>query len=291
MTEYRAKDTFFSKSRSLNCNGKLLNLSTPRIMGILNITSDSFYDGGKYINVEDAVNRVRQMIAEGADIIDIGAASSKPGAELSKPQDEIDRLSPVLEQIRNEFPNIIISLDTYHAQVAREMIEKYSVDIINDISAGEIDPDMFSTVAKLGVPYIIMHMLGVPGNMQENPEYQNITDEIVQYFSEKLYKLRKKGVADVLIDPGFGFGKTNEHNYELLSHTDAFQLFEVPIVAGVSRKSMIYKLLDSTSEDSLNGTTAVHMVLLQKGVQILRVHDVKEAREAVKIYLESLKKA
>jgi dihydropteroate synthase len=291
MTEYRAKDTFFSKNRSLNCNGKLLNLSTPRIMGILNITSDSFYDGGKYTNVDDALNRVRQMIEEGADIIDIGAASSRPGAELSKVDEEIDRLSPVLEQIRNEFPNIIISVDTYHAKVARGLIEKFSVDIINDISAGEIDPDMCNTVTSLGVPYIIMHMQGVPGNMQKNPEYQNITDEIVQYFSEKIHKLRKKGVADVLIDPGFGFGKTHEHNYELLSHTEAFQMFELPIVAGVSRKSMIYKLLDSTSEESLNGTTAVHMLLLQKGVQILRVHDVKEAREVVKIYLESLKKA
>jgi dihydropteroate synthase len=260
-------------------------------MGILNITSDSFYDGGRYINVEDAVNRVRQMKAEGADIIDIGAASSRPGAELSSAEDEIGRLSPVLEQVRNEFPDMIISVDTYHAQVAKEMVEKYAVDIINDISAGEIDPDMYATVAKLGVPYIIMHMQGKPGNMQDNPEYQNITDEIVQYFSEKVHRLRKKGIADVLIDPGFGFGKTHEHNYELLSHIEAFQMFELPIVAGVSRKSMIYNLLDSTSEESLNGTTAVHMILLQKGVQVLRVHDVKEAKEAVKIYLESLKKA
>jgi len=231
------------------------------------------------------------MKAEGADIIDIGAASSRPGAELSSAEEEIDRLSPVLEQIRNEFPDMIISVDTYHAQVAKDMVEKYAVDIINDISAGEIDPAMYATIAKLGVPYIIMHIQGVPGNMQDDPEYENITDEIVQYFSEKIYRLRKKGIADVLIDPGFGFGKTNEHNYELLSHTDAFQMFELPIVAGVSRKSMIYNLLDSTSEKSLNGTTAVHMILLQKGVQVLRVHDVKEAKEAVKIYLESLKKA
>lgn len=291
MSEYRAKDTFFSKKRSLNCRGKLLNLSTPRIMGILNITSDSFYDGGKYIHIEDALNRVRQMNNEGADIIDIGASSSRPGASLSDPQEEITKLSPVLEQIRKEFPDIIISLDTYHSRVAKEMHEKYSLDIINDISAGEIDPDMFDAVANLGLPYIMMHMQGVPGNMQENPEYLNITDEVIQYFSEKLYKLRKKGVSDVLIDPGFGFGKTNEHNYELLSHCESLQMFELAVVAGVSRKSMIYKLLGSSSEEALNGTTAVHMILLQKGVQLLRVHDVKEAKEAVKIFLESLKKA
>ncbi len=290
MTENSAKDTFFSKNHSLNCGGKLLNLSTPKVMGILNLTSDSFYDGGKYENPENALNRVHQMISEGVDIIDIGAASSRPGAGLSSPQDEINKLSPVLEQIRFAFPDLILSLDTYHAQVAKEMVEKYSVDIINDISAGDIDPDMYTTIVKLGVPYIIMHMNGIPGNMQENPEYENITDEIVQYFSEKIHKLHKKGIADVLIDPGFGFGKSRDHNYELLSNTDAFQLFELPVVAGVSRKSMISNLLDATSEESLNGTTAVHMILLQKGVQILRVHDVKEARQAVTIYLESLRK-
>ncbi|MFC2129700.1 dihydropteroate synthase [Bacteroidota bacterium] len=259
-------------------------------MGILNITSDSFYDGGKYEKKEDALDRFRDMIRAGADIIDIGAASSRPGAGLTQAQDEIDRLSPVLEEIRREFPEVIISVDTYHSNVAREMVEKYSVDIINDISAGEFDPDMFATVAKLGVPYIIMHMNGTPGTMQDNPEYDNVTNEIVQYFSKKLNALRKKGITDVLIDPGFGFGKTRDHNYELLSNIEAFQMFEIPIVAGVSRKSMIYNLLDSTSEESLNGTTAVHMILLQKGVQIIRVHDVKEAKEAVTIYRESLKR-
>ncbi len=290
MTGNKAKDTFFSKNRSLNCRGKLLNLAKPKIMGILNITPDSFYDGGKYVNKEDALARVREMIIEGADIIDIGAASSRPGAGLTQAQDEIDRLSPVLEEIRREFPDIIISVDTYHAKVAREMVERYRVDIINDISAGELDPDMCSTVAKLGVPYIIMHMKGTPGNMQDNPEYNNITDEIIQYFSDKLNRLRKKGITDVLIDPGFGFGKTRDHNYELLSSIDAFQMFEIPVVAGVSRKSMIYELLESNSAEALNGTTAAHMILLQKGVQILRVHDVKEAREALTIYMESLKR-
>lgn len=290
MTEYRAKDTFFSKNKSLNCGGKLLNLAVPKIMGILNITSDSFYDGGKYVNKEDALARVREMIAEGADIIDIGAASSRPGAGLTLADDEIDMLSPVLELIRREFPDTILSLDTYHAKVVREAVEKYAVGIINDISAGELDPDMYPTIAKLGVPYIIMHMQGTPGNMQDNPEYENVTDEIIQYFSGKLSILRKKGITDVLIDPGFGFGKTRDHNYELLSDIEAFQLFEIPVVAGVSRKSMIYDLLDSNSENALNGTTAAHMILLQKGVQILRVHDVKEAREALTIYLESLKR-
>lgn len=290
MTEYRAKDTFFSKNKSLNCSGKLLNLATPKIMGILNVTSDSFYDGGKYEKKEDALDHVREMIRAGVDIIDIGAASSRPGAGLTQAQDEIDKLSPVLEEIRNEFPAVIISVDTYHSKVAREMVEKYSVDIINDISAGEMDSDMFATVAKLGVPYIIMHMQGTPGNMQDNPEYENITDEIIQYFSGKLHALRKKGITDVLIDPGFGFGKTRDHNYELLSNIEAFKMFEIPVVAGVSRKSMIYNLLESNSDESLNGTTAVHMILLQKGVQIIRVHDVKEAKEAATIYLQSLKR-
>lgn len=290
MTEYSAKDTFFSKNRSLNCSGKLLNLAEPKIMGILNITSDSFYDGGKYVNKEDALVRVREMVSEGVDIIDIGAASSRPGAGITQAQDEIDRLSPVMEDIRREFPDIILSADTYHSKVARAMVERYSVDIINDISAGDLDPDMCPTIAKLGVPYIIMHMQGTPGNMQDNPEYKNVTDEIIQYFSGKLNRLRKKGVTDVLIDPGFGFGKTRDHNYELLSAIEAFQMFEIPVVAGVSRKSMIYDLLESKSEDALNGTTAAHMILLQKGVQILRVHDVKEAREARTIYLESFKR-
>lgn len=289
MTEQKAKDTFFSKNRSLNCRGKLLNLSTPKLMGILNITSDSFYDGGKYINPEDAMARVRQMVRDGVDIIDIGAASSRPGAGITQADDEISKLIPVVERIREEFPDLILSIDTYHAKVARELVGKYCVDMINDISAGEIDPEMIPTIAKLGIPYLIMHMKGVPGNMQDNPTYQNVTDEIIQYFSEKVNKLRKRGITDVMIDPGFGFGKSSDHNYELLSSIDAFQMFEIPVVAGVSRKSMIYNLLESSSDASLNGTTAVHMILLQKGVQILRVHDVKEAKEAVKIYLETKK--
>lgn len=278
-------------NRSLNCNGKLLSLSTPKIMGILNITPDSFYDGGQFMQVDAALARVSSMLGEGADIIDIGAASSRPGAELTQAQEEIDRLSPVVEAIRREFPEIILSLDTYHAAVAREMTGKFSVDIINDISAGELDPEMFSTIAELDVPYIIMHMQGKPGNMQDEPEYKNVTDEIIQYLASRISLLRKKGVNDVLIDPGFGFGKTQEHNYELLSNAEAFQMFELPVVAGVSRKSMIWRLLGTNKEEALNGTTAVHMILLQKGVQILRVHDVKEAREAVSIHVQALKKA
>ncbi len=258
-------------------------------MGILNITSDSFFDGGKFIDPDDALVRVRQMVSEGADIVDIGAASSRPGAGITKPDGEINKLAPVLERIRKEFPDLILSIDTYHAKVAREMIERFSVDMINDISAGEIDPDMITSISKLNVPYIIMHMQGVPGNMQDNPVYLNVTDDIIQFFAKKLNHLRKKGINDVLIDPGFGFGKSSDHNYELLSSIEAFQMFELPVVAGVSRKSMIYNLLESSSDASLNGTTAVHMILLQKGVQILRVHDVKEAKEAVKIYLETKK--
>ncbi len=290
MQEYRSKDTFFSKNRSLNCRGKLLSLSTPKVMGILNITPDSFFDGGRYTDPWTALERAREMIAEGADILDIGAASSRPGAGLLNPEEELNRLKPVISLIRNEFPDIIISIDTYSSEVAGEMIRNFNVDMINDISAGEIDPGMIQIVSELNIPYIIMHMKGVPGSMQENPEYDNVTDEILQYFSEKVHSLHKKGVSDVLIDPGFGFGKTIEHNYELLAQAFAFQILGLPVVAGISRKSMIYNLLGSSSQEALNGTTAAHMILLQKGVNIIRVHDVKEAKEAIAIFLETEKK-
>ncbi len=284
MHQINAEDTFFSKNRSLNCRGKLLSLHQPRIMGILNVTPDSFYDGGLHEDPLAALEHAREMIGQGADIIDIGAASSRPGAALSHAEEEIKRLAPVVSSIRGEFPDIIISIDTYYASVANDMITNYGADMINDISAGAIDPNMIPVIAQLNVPYIIMHMKGVPGNMQQNPTYDNITDEIIQFFSEKVNLLHKKGISDILIDPGFGFGKTMDHNYKLLAQLYAFNMFELPIVAGISRKSMVYNLLGSSSEESLTGTTAAHMILLEKGVNIIRVHDVKEAREAITIY-------
>jgi dihydropteroate synthase len=284
MQKNKAKDTFFSKNRSLNCRGKLLGLEQPRVMGILNITSDSFYDGGLYDDPVAALEHARKMVADGVDIIDIGAASSKPGAPLSDADEEIVRLSPVVSSIRQEFPELIISIDTYHAAVASEMVKNYDADMVNDISSGEIDPEMFNTIAQLNVPYIIMHMKGIPVNMQDNPEYKNITDEVIQYFSKKTELLHRMGISDILIDPGFGFGKTIDHNYELMKQLSAFNMFELPIVAGISRKSMIYNLLETTGEMSLNGTTAAHMILLEKGVNIIRVHDVREAVEAVNIF-------
>lgn len=284
MQQIRAKDTFFSKNRSLNCRGKILSLDHPKVMGILNITPDSFYDGGRYEDPSTAIAHAREMVRDGASIIDIGAASSRPGASLSDSSDEINRLVPVVSAIRQEFPEVIISIDTYHAAVAHEMITNCGADLINDISAGTLDPEMIPEIASLNVPFIIMHMKGIPGSMQENPEYTNVTDEIIQFFSERINQLHKKGISDILIDPGFGFGKTMDHNYELLSQIYAFNMFGLPIAAGISRKSMIYNLLDSSSDNSLNGTTAVHMILLQKGVNIIRVHDVKEAMEAVTIF-------
>ncbi|MEX0981709.1 MAG: dihydropteroate synthase [Bacteroidales bacterium] len=284
MQQINIEDTFFSKNRSLNCRGKLLSLHQPRVMGILNVTPDSFYDGGWHEDPSAALEHARKMVSQGADIIDIGAASSRPGAALSNAAEEIKKLVPVVSSIRQEFPDLIISIDTYHASVANEMITNFGADMINDISAGAIDPEMIPVIAQLNVPYIIMHMKGVPGNMQQNPEYDNITDEIIQYFSGKVNLLQKKGISDILIDPGFGFGKTLDNNYKLLAQIYAFNMFELPIVAGISRKSMVYNLLGSTSEESLTGTTALHMILLEKGVNIIRVHDVKEAREAITIY-------
>lgn len=290
MQNHTAKDTFFSKNRSLNCRGKILSLERPRIMGILNITPDSFYDGGWYVDPEKAFERAGAMIQEGADILDIGAASSRPGADIIEPQTELERLKPVVSRIRKAYPDAILSIDTYSSIVATEMINSFEVDMINDISAGEIDPDMTGVIADANVPYLIMHMKGLPGNMQDNPVYENVTDEIIQYFAEKVYQLHKKGVSDILIDPGFGFGKKIEHNYTLLAQFDAFRMFELPVVAGISRKSMIYNFLNSTKEKALAGTTAAHMVLLEKGVNILRVHDVRETREAIAIFNEVRKK-
>jgi dihydropteroate synthase len=280
----KSKDTFFSRKYSLNCRGKLINLSTPRIMGILNITPDSFYDGGKYQTKKEILKKTRQMIEEGASIIDVGAYSSRPGAEHISAEEEMQRLKIALETIRTDFPDIIVSADTFRSSVASLVIKDYEVDIINDISAGSADENMFDTVAELNVPYIMMHIKGTPQNMQVNPTYDNVVEEIIGYFSEKVQKAKLAGICDVIIDPGFGFGKTLEHNYQILSRLDDFKIFELPIIVGLSRKSMIYKALNTTPDGALNGTTVLNTIALMNGANILRVHDVKEAVETVKLF-------
>lgn len=268
---------------SLNLNGKLYELSSPKVMGILNVTPDSFYAGSRKQTEEDIKSRCREIIEEGGDIIDIGAYSSRPDAEHIPAEEEKRRLRTGLEILRNEYPEAIVSVDTFRADVAEMCVKEYNVNIINDISAGEMDKEMFNTVARLQVPYIMMHMKGTPQDMQKSPQYTSLMKEIFMYFSEKVYKLHEMGVNDLILDPGFGFGKTLEHNYELMNHLEEFSLFNLPVLVGISRKSMIYKLLGNTPSEALNGTTALNTIALLKGANILRVHDVKEAVETVRI--------
>ena len=267
----------------INVNGKLMDLSEPQVMGILNVTPDSFYAGSRAETERDITQRIHQIVNEGASIIDIGAYSSRPNAQHISAEEEMSRLRTGLELIRKHHPEVPVSVDTFRADIARMCVEEYGVAIINDISAGNMDEQMFPTIARLGVPYIIMHMKGTPQNMQENPHYDHFLKEIFYYFSEKVQKLRDLGAKDIIIDPGFGFGKTIEHNYELMNHLEEFHLFELPILVGISRKSMIYKLLGITPEEALNGTTALNTIALTKGAHILRVHDVKEAVETIRI--------
>jgi dihydropteroate synthase len=276
------KDTLFCQKQTLNCGGKIINLSSALVMGIINITHDSFYKGSRFTSEEAALNIAEQMLKEGAGILDIGAASTRPGAPLIKPEEELQNLIPIIKTIVNKFPEAIISVDTYNSETAKTAIEN-GAHIINDISAGEIDDKMFETIAKLNVPYIMMHMQGTPENMQENPSYNNIVKEISLFFAEKIQKLNLLGVNDIIIDPGFGFGKTTEHNYELLRDLEYFRIFEYPLMVGFSRKSMINKILKTNPENALNGTTVLNTIALMKGAKILRVHDVKEAIEAVKL--------
>ncbi len=267
----------------INVNGSLLDLSTPCVMGILNITPDSFYSGSRMQTEAEIAGSVTQIIAEGARIIDVGAYSSRPNAENVSAKEEMERLRSGLEILFKVQPDAIVSVDTFRADVARMCVEEYGVAIINDIAAGEMDEDMFRTVAQLNVPYIMMHMQGTPQNMQQHPHYDNLLKDIFQYFARKVQQLRDLGVKDMILDPGFGFGKTLEHNYELLSHLEEFRIFELPLLVGVSRKSMIYRLLGTTPQEALNGTTVLDTICLLKGADILRVHDVREAVETVKI--------
>ncbi|HLG35604.1 MAG TPA: dihydropteroate synthase [Bacteroidia bacterium] len=266
----------------LNCSGRLLDLSTPKVMGILNITDDSFYDGGQYTDKRKMLLHAEEMIKQGAAIIDIGGQSTRPGSTRIDAKTETERVIPVLKNLKKNFPEAIFSVDTYHAAVAEAAINE-GASIINDISGGTLDEKMFEVIARYNVPYILMHMQGTPETMQKSPSYKNITEEVMNYFSEKISALRSLGINDIILDPGFGFGKTLEHNYTLLSNLELFRMFELPILCGLSRKSMVGKLLNVSAAGSLNGTTALNTIALMKGANILRVHDVKEAVEVIKV--------
>ncbi|MEE4176593.1 MAG: dihydropteroate synthase [Bacteroides sp.] len=282
-----AKDTFFCPKKTLNLRGKIINLSSPLVMGIVNITPDSFYDGGKYSTTWDVVKHAERLLDEGAHILDLGAASSRPGSGLIDPGEEQERLLPVIKAILRRFPDTLLSVDTYNSETALLAVEA-GAHMINDISAGNIDPAMFDTIARLQVPYVMMHMQGTPATMQQKPVYKDLIKEISLFFAERIQRLNALGVNDIIIDPGFGFGKTVEHNYQLLNQLDFFRVFELPLLVGVSRKSMITRVLGNSPAEALNGTTAINTLALLKGANILRVHDVREAVEAIKI-IEMLK--
>jgi dihydropteroate synthase len=278
------KITKLSYSGTINLQGKLISLQKPLIMGILNLTNDSFFDGGKYINnVEKAVNHAKEMIDDGADIIDIGACSTRPGANLVSKEEELKQLIPVIKKIRKQFPDIIISIDTVWADVAKETINE-GANIINDISAGQFDDQLFKVMGEIKAPYVLTHTPSTPDKMQERTHYDNIFLDISKYFAEKIEELRNLGVVDIILDLGFGFGKTVEQNYFLLNHIEDFKTFGLPILTGISRKTMIHKPLAITPQQALNGTTFLHAFALITKSNILRVHDVREAKECVKLF-------
>lgn len=268
---------------SLRIGGRLLDLSTPRVMGIVNATHDSFYGGSRQRTVDAALRTVEQMVADGADMVDIGGQSTRPGAVRISADEEAQRVVPLVTAIHGRFPELIVSIDTFYGAVAREAVAAGAA-IVNDISAWSIDPELFTAVAEMRVPYILMHMQGTPETMQANPTYTDVVNEVYAFFSHKLAALRQAGVADVILDPGFGFGKTLSHNYQLLARLAEFEPLGCTVLAGVSRKGMIYKLLETTPEDALNGTTVANTLALVNGARILRVHDVKAAAEAVKLF-------
>ena len=267
----------------INVKGQLMDLSQPKVMGILNVTPDSFYAESRLQTEKEIILRLQEMENEGASIMDIGAYSSRPNAQHISIEEEMERLRNCLTLVNKECPNAIVSIDTFRADIAKMCVEEYGAAMINDISAGNMDKQMFATIAQLEVPYIIMHMQGTPQDMQSAPHYDNLLKEVFYFFSEKISKLRDLGVKDIILDPGFGFGKTLEHNYQLMNHLEEFSTFELPLLVGISRKSMIYKLLGTSPEEALNGTTALNTISLLKGANILRVHDVKAAVEAVNI--------
>tara|TARA_R110002049_G_scaffold3795_2_gene27458 strand:+ start:3716 stop:4540 length:825 start_codon:yes stop_codon:yes gene_type:complete len=271
---------------TINCNGQLIDVSSPKVMGILNITPDSFYDGGAHKNEKEVLVHIEQMLNEGATFIDVGAYSSRPNADFVSETDELKRILPIVDLILKEFPKTLLSIDTFRSKVAKQSIEAGAC-MINDISAGKLDANMLQTIADLHVPYIMMHMRGNPKTMQQQTEYDNLVKELMFYFSERIAAAKTLGIVDLIIDPGFGFAKTIEQNYELLNKLELFKMIEKPMLVGISRKSMIYKLLKTSAENALNGTSILNTIALQKGASILRVHDVKEAAECIKL-VESL---
>lgn len=269
--------------KTITLNKLPLDLSTPVVMGILNVTPDSFYDGGKYTTETAVIRRIHQIVEEGAGIIDVGAYSTRPGAAFVDEQEELGRLSWAVELVRKYYPNLPVSIDTFRAGVAREIVSCLGEVIVNDISGGTLDENMFDFVAETGVPYIMMHIQGTPQTMQQNPVYEDVVREVRQFITERIAVLNAKGFDNIILDPGFGFGKTLAHNYELMSGMDTYQGLGYPLLVGISRKTMIYKLLGGTAQDALNGTTVLNTIALLKGANILRVHDVKEAVETVRI--------
>ena len=272
---------------TINCKGNLIDVSSPKVMGILNVTPDSFYDGGIHKDDASVLNHVELMLKQGATFIDMGAYSSRPNADFVPEDQELKRILPLLETVLKNFPEALISIDTFRSEVAKQCIDTGAA-LINDISAGKLDENMMQTVANLQVPYIMMHMKGTPQTMQQHTDYSNLTKDILFYFSERIAAARTLGIVDIIIDPGFGFAKTLEQNFELLSQLELFKMIEKPMLIGVSRKSMIYKTLETSAKEALNGTTVLNTIALQKGASILRVHDVKEAMETIKL-VESLK--
>ncbi|MDT0608111.1 dihydropteroate synthase [Croceitalea rosinachiae] len=270
---------------TINCKGMLIDLNTPKIMGILNLTPDSFYDGGKFKNSDSILRQVELMLKEGATFIDLGAYSSRPGAHHVSEEEELHRLLPTISVILKEFPGCLLSIDTFRAKVAHKSLQ-LGAALINDISASNLDKNMFDIVAQYQVPYIMMHMKGTPQNMKELSDYDDMIKDILYYFSERVVLARKKKINDIIIDPGFGFAKNTAQNFQLLAHFNLFKTFELPLLAGLSRKSMIYKTLKSSASEALNGTTALHMIALQNGANILRAHDVKEATECIALHHE-----
>ena len=271
------------KTYSLNLRGRLVTIDRPWVMGIINITPDSFYSGSRVNDERTLVERVHAMLADGADVLDVGACSTRPGSESVSEQGEMERLQWALNIIRREAPDVIISVDTYRAAVSRRCVKEWGADIINDISGGTLDDEMFDTIARLHVPYVLMHMRGTPETMSSLTDYNDVTADVLEWLARRIDELRQLGVADIIADPGFGFAKTMEQNYEMLARLNAFHALDAPLLVGVSRKRMIYTLLGSTADEALNGTTAINTIALMQGAHILRVHDVKAAAEAVKI--------
>ncbi len=279
------QDKLITKKKSLNFKGKLEDINAPLIMGILNLTPDSFYDGGKNDSLETTILNVKKMIRDGADIIDMGAYSSRPGAPDISEQQEIDRLLPTLLETHDQFPDLKISVDTFRSGVA-EIAVKNGACIINDISGGDLDPDIWKVAAKHKTPYVAMHMQGKPRTMQNSPYYQDVIEDLLLHFSTKVQEMKQTGLMDIIIDPGFGFGKTMEHNYEILKYLRSFELLGYPILVGFSRKSMIYHYLNSSPQEAINGTSVLNTLALERGADILRVHDVKQAKECVSLWLK-----